>query len=148
MDCIIRVCFNMISEKGSAFIWGEKPWLPDIWIFILVLGVDVYFILLLEFTTVTLKIISGLSTIPLGFNLIFDVKAEAHPHSKLTITQEVLYRNSIIHLTPSIHLIISVINYLHYTCYIPRCPVCSHSLVCSENSFKIVGIGPIREKEL
>ena len=30
----------------------------------------------------------------------------------------------------------------------PRCPVCSHSLVCSENPFSIVGIGPIPVKEL
>ena len=146
MDCIIIFCFNMIPETGSALIWGETPWLPDIWIFIIVLGVDVYFLLLLELTTFTLKSISGLSTIPLGFNLICDGKVEAHPHYNLTITQEVLYRNSIIHLTPSIYLIISVINYLHYTCYIPRCPVCSHSLVCSENSVYIIGIGPICDK--
>ena len=69
-----------------------------------------YFLLLLEFTTVTLKIISGLSDIPLGFNIICDGRVESHPHSQLTITQEVLYRNSSIHLNPSIYLIISVIN--------------------------------------
>ena len=34
------------------------------------------------------------------------------------------------------------------TCSSPRCPVCSHSLVCSENPFSIVGIGPIPVKEL
>ena len=100
----------MIYKTGSALIWGETPWLPDIWIFILVFGMDVYFLLLLKLTTVTLKSIFGLSTTPLGFNLICDGNVESHPHSKLSITQEVLYRNSIINLTPSIHLIISVIN--------------------------------------
>ena len=34
------------------------------------------------------------------------------------------------------------------TCSIPRCLVRSHSLVCSENPFSIVGIGPIPVKEL
>ena len=33
-----------------------------------------------------------------------------------------------------------------WTCSSPRCPVCSHSLVCSENPFSIVGIGPIPVK--
>ena len=34
------------------------------------------------------------------------------------------------------------------TCSIPRCPLCYHSLVCSDNHLFIVGIGPIRDKEL
>ena len=34
------------------------------------------------------------------------------------------------------------------TCSSPRRAVCSHSLVCSENSLLIVGIGPILNKEL
>ena len=34
------------------------------------------------------------------------------------------------------------------TCSSPRCLVRSHSLVCSENPFSIVGIGPIPVKEL
>ena len=34
------------------------------------------------------------------------------------------------------------------TCSSPRRTVCSHSLVCSENPFLIVGIGPIPVKEL
>ena len=55
VDCIIMFCFNMISDTGSALIWGETPWLPEIWIFILVLGLDMYFLLLFELTTVTLK---------------------------------------------------------------------------------------------
>ena len=36
----------------------------------------------------------------------------------------------------------------HVTCSIPRQTVRSHSLVCSENSLLIVGIGPILNKEL
>ena len=36
----------------------------------------------------------------------------------------------------------------HKTCYIPRRPVCSHSMVCSKNYLFIVGIGPIYNKEL
>ena len=36
----------------------------------------------------------------------------------------------------------------HKTCSSSRCPVRSHSLVCSENPFSIVGIGPIPVKEL
>ena len=34
------------------------------------------------------------------------------------------------------------------TCSSPRRAVCSHSLVCSENSLLIVGVGPILNKEL
>ena len=34
------------------------------------------------------------------------------------------------------------------TCSSPRCPLCSHSLVCIENHLFIVGIGPILNKEL
>ena len=37
---------------------------------------------------------------------------------------------------------------LYWTCSSPRQAVCSHSLVCSENSLLIVGIGPILKKEL
>ena len=37
---------------------------------------------------------------------------------------------------------------LSMTCSSPRCPVPSHSLVCSENSLLIIGIGPILNKEL
>ena len=37
---------------------------------------------------------------------------------------------------------------VYMTCSSPRCPVRSHSLVCSENPFSIVGIGPIPVKEL
>ena len=37
---------------------------------------------------------------------------------------------------------------LSYTCSIPRCPLCSRSLVCSENHLFIVGILPIRDKEI
>ena len=36
----------------------------------------------------------------------------------------------------------------YYTWSIPRHPLCSHSLVCSEKHSFIVGIGPIRNKEL
>ena len=35
---------------------------------------------------------------------------------------------------------------LHKTFFIPIRAVCSHSLVCSENSLLIVGIGPILNK--
>ena len=34
------------------------------------------------------------------------------------------------------------------TCYSPRSPLCSDSLVCIENHLFIVGIGPIIKKEL
>ena len=37
---------------------------------------------------------------------------------------------------------------LSMTCSSPRRPLRSHSLVCSENHLFIVGIGPIRDKEL
>ena len=37
---------------------------------------------------------------------------------------------------------------MHMTCSIPRLAVSSHSLVCSENPFSILGIGPIPVKEL
>ena len=37
---------------------------------------------------------------------------------------------------------------LFMTCYSPRRAVRSHSLVCSKIYFDIVGIGPIRVKEL
>ena len=41
-----------------------------------------------------------------------------------------------------------VILTINGTCSSPRCPVRSHSLVCSENSLSIVGIGPILNKDL
>ena len=42
----------------------------------------------------------------------------------------------------------SIMWFLYTTCSSPRCPVRSHSLVCSEKSLLIVGIGPILNKEL
>ena len=39
-------------------------------------------------------------------------------------------------------------NVLHWTCSSPRCPLCSNSMVCTENQLFIVGIGPIINKEL
>ena len=52
------------------------------------------------------------------------------------------------HLIVSIDRICEVFNKTPLTCFIPRCPVGSHSLVCSKNSLLIVGIGPILNKEL
>ena len=34
------------------------------------------------------------------------------------------------------------------TCSSPRCPLCCHSLVCSENNLFIVGIGPIHDEDI
>ena len=45
-------------------------------------------------------------------------------------------------LLPPLHII------FHKTCSSPRRPVRSHSMVCIKNSLFIVGIGPIRDKEL
>ena len=39
-------------------------------------------------------------------------------------------------------------NGTHMTWSSPRRPLCSHSMVCSENHLFIVRIGPIRDKEL
>ena len=39
-------------------------------------------------------------------------------------------------------------DYLVMTCSSPRCPLLSHSLVCSKNHLFIVGIGPICDKEI
>ena len=36
----------------------------------------------------------------------------------------------------------------YWTCSSPRCPLRSHSLVCTENNLFIVGIGPILNKKI
>ena len=43
---------------------------------------------------------------------------------------------------------IPTLHVCYMTCSSPRCLVRSHSLVCRENPFSIVGIGPIPVKEL
>ena len=55
-------------------------------------------------------------------------------------------KNYTLSLTQSTAVFVTYI--VQQTCSSPRCPVRSHSLVCSENSLLIVGIGPILNKEL